>query len=409
MNRALNVVPVRRQLTNGLSVHIFPESQFHHTFMSCTVPYGSIHDSGLPGRAHFLEHMMFANPDQQPVKPIFHALGASTSALTRYDVTTYQLACTGELEKSIDLFMHMLASPYFTPMHIEEERAAILQELSMFADQPSWQSLQQLTRMMYGEQHPIALDVAGTQDSVHLVTPDVLYEAYNTHYVTSQMSVTVIGPVDTENIIDILEQFPARGKYMADDKYASKFNPAKASEPKKQRYVELEMDSPLPLIRLGFRADTGMSLTEQVACMIGLEALLGDTSDFQTNGLKSGFLHPGGTWDHYYRKEFAFSSMCSYSSDPVALYNELENICEDIQTRTFTAVHMESARMRWLSKYYTSWDSLKQRCMNISEHDVIGLDYTDLGTVACGLTEEDILSAVTKIATSARLHMVVIR
>lgn len=99
MNRALSVVPVRRQLTNGLSVHIFPESQFHHTFMSCTVPYGSIHDSGLPGRAHFLEHMMFANPDQQPVKPIFHALGASTSALTRYDVTTYQMACTGELEK----------------------------------------------------------------------------------------------------------------------------------------------------------------------------------------------------------------------------------------------------------------------------------------------------------------------
>lgn len=163
----------------------------------------------------------------------------------------------------------------------------------MFADQPSWQSLQQLTRMMYGEQHPIALDVAGTRDSVHLITSDLLYEAYNTHYVTSQMSVSVIGPVDTENIIDILEQFPARGECGAADKYALKFHPATALEHNKQRYVEIEMGLPLPLIRLGFRADTCMSLTEQVACMIGIEALLGDTSDFQANGLKSGFLHSG--------------------------------------------------------------------------------------------------------------------
>lgn len=54
--------------------------------------------------------------------------------------------------------------------------------------------------------------------------------------------------------------------------------------------------------------------------------------------------------------------------------------------------------MRWLSKYYTSWDSLKQRCMHISEHDVIGLDYTELGAIAHSLTEEDISRAITKIA-----------
>ncbi|HER2177902.1 TPA: insulinase family protein, partial [Streptococcus pyogenes] len=86
MNFAVNVAPIQQRLSNGLYVSIFPESHFHHTFVSWSVSYGSIQDAALPGRAHFLEHMMFYNPDEQPVKPLLHALGASTSALTRYDV-----------------------------------------------------------------------------------------------------------------------------------------------------------------------------------------------------------------------------------------------------------------------------------------------------------------------------------
>lgn len=128
MNSIVNSAPVRRRLFNGLSVHIFPEPQFHHTFVSWSVSYGSIHDGALPGRAHFLEHMMFYNPDQRPVKPLFHTLGASTSALTRYDVTTYQMACTGDLKRSLEVFTGMLAAPYFTPMHVEQERSVIHQE-----------------------------------------------------------------------------------------------------------------------------------------------------------------------------------------------------------------------------------------------------------------------------------------
>ena len=115
MNSIVNIAPVRRRLSNGLSVHIFPEPQFHHTFVSWSVSYGSIHDAALPGRAHFLEHMMFYNPDQRPVKPLFHTLGASTSALTRYDVTTYQMACTGDLKRSLAVVHRHASCSLFHP------------------------------------------------------------------------------------------------------------------------------------------------------------------------------------------------------------------------------------------------------------------------------------------------------
>ncbi|PQP83657.1 hypothetical protein C0Q44_02920 [Paenibacillus sp. PCH8] len=407
MNSIVNIAPVRRRLSNGLSVHIFPEADFHHTFISWSVPYGSIHDVALPGRAHFLEHMMFYNPDKQPIKSLFHAQGASTSALTRYDVTTYQMACTGDLKQSIDLFTRMLAVPYFTSGHIEQERAAIHQELSIYADQPSWKALQQLTQMMYGSNHPITMDVAGTPDSLYQISPDELNHAYNTRYATGNMSVAVAGPVEAEVIADMLERFPAMESRHAS--YIPTVTPHPLGKDSDKQYLEIESGMSLPLVRFGFRAEEGMQLRDQMACMIGIEALLGETSDFHTDCIESGLLHKGAEWDHYYRKEFAFANACGYSADPASLYNRVEEKCEGIQEGTLILSNLDYARMRRLSKYYTDVDSLKKRCMHISEHDVIGLDYMQIGSILLSLTEEEILCGLKKIATSARLRMVVIR
>ncbi|WP_337034913.1 M16 family metallopeptidase [Paenibacillus illinoisensis] len=408
MSIAMNTASVRRRLSNGLYVSIFPEPQFHHTFVSWSVSYGSIHDVILPGKAHFLEHMMFYNPDERPVKSMFHHLGASTSALTRYDVTTYQLACTGQLTQSLNLFARMLANPYFTKSHVEQERSAILQELSMYADQPSWRALQQLTQMMYGNNHPISLDVAGTPDSVNRVTPEELYHAYRERYTTGNMAVTIIGPVEPRAVVEMLEQFLPLQNQIDD-----RFQPTsyiQVGEQAREPYVELECSGlPLPLVRYGFRAEEGMCFKDQIACMIGLEALLGETSDFHTMCSTSGLLGHETTWDHYYRKEFAFSNACSYSTDPLVLYNRVEELCVQIQEGNVFLHNLEYARRRWLSRYYADMDSLKQRCMHVSEFDVIGLDYMQLAVYAAELAEEDILSGLRKMAMPSNLRMVALR
>lgn len=407
MNFAVNVAPIQQRLSNGLYVSIFPESHFHHTFVSWSVSYGSIQDAALPGRAHFLEHMMFYNPDEQPVKPLLHALGASTSALTRYDVTTYQMACTGQFKQSMELFMRMLATPYFTPIHIEKERAAIHQELSMYEDQPSWRALQQLTRMMYGNNHPITTDVAGTPDSLYQITPDELNTAYNDYYSTGNMAVAVAGPVEPEAVIEILKQYPVSEHRSASLPGAAPRD--ERDEESSDRYLELECGLSLPLVRFGFRAESGMELKDQIACMIGIEALLGETSDFHAECIQSGLLGKGTTWDHYYRQAFAFSNTCGYSTDPASLYTRIEEQCDRIQDSAISLNNLEVARLTWLSRYYTDMDSLKQRCMNVSEHKVIGQDYMQIGTYVSELTEEEIISGLRKVVTPAHLRMVVLR
>ncbi|UPK44483.1 M16 family metallopeptidase [Paenibacillus pabuli] len=407
MNIAVNVAPIQRRLSNGLYVSIFPEPHFHHTFVSWSVSYGSIHDAALPGRAHFLEHMMFYNPDEQPVKPMFHALGASTSALTRYDVTTYQMACTSQFEQSMELFIRMLATPHFTPIHIEKERAAIHQELSMYEDKPSWRALQQLTQMMYGHNHPITADVAGTPDSLYQMTPDELNMAYNDYYSTGNMAVAVAGPIEPEAVTEMLEQFPVREHGTAALHGVVPLD--RRGGESGERYLELESGLSLPLVRFGFRAESGVRLKDQVACMIGIEALLGETSDFHAACTTSGLLGKGAAWDHYYRQEFAFSNACGYSTDPGSLLARIEEQCDRIQEGTLPLNNLENARMTWLSRYYADMDSLKQRCMHVSEHKVIGRDYMQIGTYVSEMTEEEIISGLRKVAAPANLRMVVLR
>ncbi|ETT53576.1 hypothetical protein BK124_20510 [Paenibacillus amylolyticus] len=396
---------VCKRLSNGLNVSILPQPEYSHTFVSCSVPYGSIHDSTLAGTAHFLEHMMFYNPDGQSVKSLLHAEGASTSALTRYDVTTYQLACTGNLRNSLQLFMNMIATPYFTKRNIERERAAIHQELEMYKDQPSWLALQQLLQMMYGNDHPITQDVAGTPESIADITVELLSNAYRSHYAASRMSVAVVGPVDPTEIFEWLENFS-----MDQPKMISHIPFIQPLQERDETYKEMNGGSSIPLVRFGFQEERPVTQLEtEVATMIGIEALLGETSTFFTESVKSGLLGKGSHWDHYYRQEFAFSNVCGYSVDPVELHQRVKEECSRIQDRTLSSEDIHFARMKWISNHYADMDSLKKRCMHISEYGVIGLDYMQMSECAMKLTDEEIGIHLKRIAKPSHLRMSVVR
>lgn len=407
MNITVPHAPFRRRLSNGLFVNIFPQPDYRHTFVSWSVPYGSIHDIDAAGTAHFLEHMMFYNPDKQDLKALFHAEGASTSALTRYDVTTFQLACTGNLISSLELLMSTLATPYFTREDVERERAAIHQELAMYEDQPSWLALQQMLLMMYGAGHPIAKDVAGTTESVDAITIEGLTAAYNTQYQTSRMAVSVAGPVNPFEIMDLLERYPADVQQKA---FHAPFSQPAQNQEGNDNYREIHYGLPVPLVRFGFRAGSPPTrLEDQAALMIGLEALLGETSTFFADCVSSGLLGNGTEWDHYYRQDFSFSNACGYSVAPYELYHKVAEQCRRVTVESFSLDNLEHARMKWMSSYYADMDSLKKRCMHISEYEVIGLNYMQLGECAMALTDEEVRVQLKRMANPEDLQMSVVR
>ncbi|WJH31551.1 hypothetical protein N6H13_14055 [Paenibacillus sp. CC-CFT742] len=65
--------------------------------------------------------------------------------------------------------------------------------------------------------------------------------------------------------------------------------------------------------------------------------------------------------------------------------------------------------MKWMSSYYADMDSLKKRCMHISEYEVIGLNYMQLGECAMALTDEEVRVQLKRMVNPEDLQMSVVR
>ena len=65
--------------------------------------------------------------------------------------------------------------------------------------------------------HPIHIDIAGTVESIAEITKETLYECYYTFYHPSNMSLFIVGGVDPEEVITLVNEnqaaktFPPQG------------------------------------------------------------------------------------------------------------------------------------------------------------------------------------------------------
>ncbi|WP_160036776.1 M16 family metallopeptidase [Paenibacillus sp. An7] len=404
------------RLSNGMRVQILPRPYHVHTFSALSISYGAIHDSigkdynvDLPfaphpyGTAHFLEHMMFYQPGKS-AKQQLHDRGASTSALTRYDVTTYQLASTECFQSNLSLFLDFIFTPYFQEEHIQAEKSIIKQELGNYTDEPVWLCMQQLLSMLYGENHVLAKDVAGTEISIEEITPFVLQSVYQQYYTPSQMALTIAGPVNADFIVDFLEKkLPLNISSTSNETWKL---PISCSE---DFYREIPGFQAIPIVQFGFRGNlTHTSERELVTLMIGIEALLGENSSFFQNAVHRGLINKTASWEHYYRSSFAFSIMSGFSIDPRELYNQVISCLEALPRKGIDKKIIDMSRMKCIGLHYSELDSLKYACMKVSENALIGLNHIKLGELLLQPTYEEINSLLYEYAVPEKLRMSVI-
>jgi predicted Zn-dependent peptidase len=85
--------------------------------------------------------------------------------------------------------------PLFKDEEIEKERGVILQEISMYEDEPRRKVLDIMENVLYGD-HPLGRDIAGTKETVNNIkrTDIIKYESDN--YLSKNMVVIVAGNID---------------------------------------------------------------------------------------------------------------------------------------------------------------------------------------------------------------------
>ena len=192
------------------------------------------------GAAHFLEHRMFSLGEID-ASDLFADLGATCNAYTTYEKTTYYFSTQKNFYECLSILLKMMSSFTSTPEQIENEKSIILQEASMYDEDPNHVLNSAILKQAY-HNHPINVDVIGTKETIKNMSYDVLKAIYDTFYDPSNLSLVVCGDINPNELEEYLNE------NLLESKNISKITPLKITEP--LEVVDEEGVAKLPTIEV---------------------------------------------------------------------------------------------------------------------------------------------------------------
>lgn len=156
------------------------------------------------GIAHFLEHKLFENEDCG-VFELFAKTGAQCNAFTSFDKTCYLFSCSKDYTENLRILLDFVQKPYFTKENVDKEQGIIGQEIRMTNDNPEWRVFFNMLKCMYHE-HPVQIDIAGTEESIAQIDADLLYKCYDTFYNLNNMTLSIAGNISADEVLAICDE-----------------------------------------------------------------------------------------------------------------------------------------------------------------------------------------------------------
>lgn len=281
----------RTTLDNGLKVNLLPMPNYHKTYAILTTDFGSVdntfvidgREQTVPnGVAHFLEHKLFEKEDHDAFD-LFGALGADANAFTSFTQTSYLFSTTAHLHESLDVLLDFVFAPYFTEKTVEKEKGIIGQEIQMYADSPENRLYMGTLGNLYPND-PIRIDIAGSEESIQRITPELLYKVHQTFYQPGNMNLFVAGNLVPEQIVEWIKQNQTLANWPVRPLPKHTFAP---TDPKGQDVIAfntLTMPVARPKAMIGLRGisdfEDGRDRLKFVQAVgLALEMLFDDTSE----------------------------------------------------------------------------------------------------------------------------------
>lgn len=217
-NSTLGERVVERTHASGARVAFCRKPGYLRRYACFSTHFGSVDDRyrigagdeiSLPdGVAHFLEHKMFEGPQEDAFQQ-FSRLGAMANAFTSFVGTTYLFSCTDHFYPCLEHLVSFVQTPHFTAENVEKEKGIIGQEIRMYEDHPSWRVYFNLLAGLY-KQHPVAKDIAGTEETISGITAELLQDCWSAFYHPSNMILLAVGDEDES------EFFEAAGRLLSE-------------------------------------------------------------------------------------------------------------------------------------------------------------------------------------------------
>lgn len=394
----------QQTLANGLQITLIPKPHFHKTYGLFTTNYGSIDNEFVPlggkefirvpdGIAHFLEHKMFEKKEGD-VFQVFSKLGAAANAFTSFTRTSYLFSTTDLVTENLKTLLNFVQDPYFTPETVEKEKGIIGQEIEMYQDDPDWRLFFGIIGNLYPD-HPLHIDIAGTQESIAEITADDLYTCYRTFYHPSNMNLLVVGNFIPEQIMELIEENQAAKSFAPPEKILRRLPVESLADIIPT--AELKMPIVHPKAILGIKGveqvpTEGFAHSKyRTTVDLLLQMLLGPTSHNYMDMYNKNLLDASFSCEFSLERGFHFIDIGGDTSKPAELVAALRNILlHTAESKEMTEERLELLKRKMLGQYLQSLNSLEYIANQFSRLQSGETTLFDTPEIIASVTMEDV-------------------
>lgn len=403
-------------LKNGLTVYMLPKNGFKEISGILSVPCGSLDNRFLAdgeaydfpaGIAHFLEHKLFELNQGEDVAQVLSRIGVDTNAFTTYQRTNYTFSGVDGLEESLETLIRFVCQPrqtqlstdptayIFTESSVEKEKQIIKQEISMYQDDADFRLYKGILTNLYPKTG-LALDIAGSVESVSEVTPDDLVTIHRLFYQISKMTLFLVGDFDPNAVYRLLD------KVTVDKLVDSPVNLERY--PIEHAWVlptkSISMDISKAKLAVGFRGKPlpvdRSPMMQKIALQLFFSMLFGWTSTTYQQWYAAGKIDDSFDMEIEATEAYQFVVLVADTDEPIALSNRIRRVIRGVADNdNLTPEHFAVLKRELYGDFLTSLDHIDSLVTQFVTYLTDQELYFDLPDVLSQLTFEETVAVGT--------------
>lgn len=286
----------------------------------------------------------------------------------------------------------MVETPYFTKETVDKEKGIIAEEIKMYQEQPGYKLMFNTLRAMY-EKHPIRVDIAGSVESIYDITKDDLYLCYETFYHPSNMVLFVVGDVEPQYIVDIVEEHENH----RDKTNQPKIERALIDEPKSvnQHVVSEEMKLQSPKLMLGFKNQPLDESPEKyvqrdLEMTFFYELIFGEETEFYQELLNDDLIDETFGYQFVLEPTYSFSIITSATNHPDQLKQLLIKQLKDNKGKLSDVEAFDLLKKQFIGEFISSLNSPEYIANQYAKLYFEGVSVFDMLNIVENITLESV-------------------
>ncbi|MDZ4714499.1 MAG: pitrilysin family protein [Cytophagales bacterium] len=161
------------------------------------------------GIAHFWEHMAFKGTRKRKAFHIINrleSLGGELNAFTDKEKILFYASLRDDyFERALELLTDITFESVFPSPQIERERNVILEEMSMYYDDPEGSLQDEFDRVIFGR-HPMGMNILGTEKTILSFRRQDFKAFMKRHLDTRRIVFTCVGNLSMEEVVRLAEK-----------------------------------------------------------------------------------------------------------------------------------------------------------------------------------------------------------